>query len=108
MLPIYICGRAYVGRTTQYLGDRAKQHIPDKLLQTALRSAKQPCKADSGITEHLKQSNSCIKPTPRVNFKIIVKGRNEDHLEVLEAIFIRWNKPDLCLQKEHTRTLALV
>ena len=103
------CGRAYVGRTTQRLGDRAKQHIPDKLLQTpALRSAKQPCKADSGITKHLKQSNSCIEPTLRDNFKIIAKGRNEDHLEVLEAIFIRRNKPDLCLQKEHTRTLALV
>ena len=102
------CGRTYVGRTSQRLGDRMKQHIPDKVLRTpAPRNAK-PSSADSGITKHLKQSNSCIDPSLRENFFIIAKGRNQVHLEVLEALFIRRKKPDLCCQKEYTFALALI
>ena len=152
------CGHSYVGRTTQRLGERVRQHVPAEIVhkakmgtcasqeprkrgrpkksvaetsQTLRRSArlagKQACavseeqiesndvclpivKSDSAITRHLKRSMHCLNAVGAnvsKHFKIIAKARSENHLSVLEAIYIdRW-KPELCAQKEHVRNLHL-
>ena len=100
------CARTYIGKTSQCLSERIKQHVPAKLLATppVLRKTN----ADSAITCHLKQHPDCITADVRSRFTTLAKARNQRHLGVLEALFIRERAPDLCKQQEHVRTLLLV
>ena len=98
------CAQTYVGKTTQSLSERIKQHVPTKLLEKA---SVRKCCSDSAITRHLKDSPTCVNTKTRDNFRVIAKGRNQDHLGVLGAIFIRRRNPSLCQQKEHLHILAL-
>lgn len=152
------CGHNYVGRTTQRLGERVRQHVPADIVhrakmgthvsheprkrgrpkknaaensqvlrRSARLAAKPPCavndqqvqshdvlvpivKSDSAITRHLKSSIKCLSAVGANvmgHFKIIARARSENHLSVLEAVYIdRW-KPELCAQKEHVRNLHL-
>ena len=100
------CGQAYVGKTTQCLSERIKQHIPAKILTDPPVLKKN--KADSAITRHLKESTACLQPDVTKKFKILAQARHQRHLDVLEAIFIKNKKPTLCNQKEHVRALSLL
>ena len=95
-----------MGKTSQSLEQRIKQHIQAKLMQPIpdVRQAK----SDSAITRHLKDCVECINPDLTTLFKIIARGRHQCHLDVLEAIYIRAKSPVLCSQKEHVRHLSLV
>ena len=64
-------------------------------------------KSDSVITRHLKDCVECINPDLTTRFKVIARARNQCHLDVLEAIYIRAKSPVLCSQ-EHVRHLSLV
>ena len=67
-------------------------------------------KSDSGITRHLKTSPPCleaIRARPLDRFSVLAKARNSSHLGVLEAMFIRTLKPELCAQKDFVRSLVL-
>ena len=99
------CERAYIGKTTQCLSERAKQHIPNKLLETppVLRSAK----TDSAISKHLKENPECISEDLRKNFSVLAQARSQAHLNVLEALFIQAKSPVLCSQKDFVRVLSL-
>ena len=101
------CGRNYVGRTNQCLSERIKQHIPEQLLKT--NPNVKATSYDSGITKHLKRSKVCRNPALPTKFRIISSvARNECHLEILEALFIRARSPELCQQKAHVKNLTLV
>ena len=91
-----LCERAYIGKTTQCLSERAKQHIPNKLLETppVLWSAK----TDSAISKHLKENPECISEDLRKNFSVLAQARSQAHLNVLEALFIQAKSPVLCSQ----------
>ena len=100
------CALTYVGKTTQCLSFRMKQHIPEKLFA---QSPDLKClRTDSGITRHLKEHPECIEKTliPGA-FKMLAQARGQDHLDVLEALFIQRLTPPLCNQKEHVKHLAL-
>ena len=99
------CERAYIGKTTQCLSERAKQHIPNKLLETppVLWSAK----TDSAISKHLKENPECISEDLRKNFSVLAQARSQAHLNVLEALFIQAKSPVLCSQKDFVRVLSL-
>ena len=116
------CGSSYVGRTSQRLGDRVRQHVPAALMETddskakkkrATTSKKDPSdikSADSGITRHLKSSRACLQavwPNLLDQFTILAKARTSSHLAVLEALHIAAMKPDLCAQKDFVRSLVL-
>ena len=100
------CAQTYVGKTSQCLEQRIKQHVPAKLMQPIpdVRQAK----SDSAITRYLKDGVECIDPDLTTRFKIIARARHQCHLGVLEAIYIRAKSPVLCSQKEHVRHLSLV
>ena len=90
---------AYVGRTSQQLGERIKQHLPAKILHETKPDLKLD-KSDSAITRHLKKRPACIKDDLHSRFKILATARSDKHLEALEAAFINALKPDLCQQIE--------
>ena len=100
------CGQTYVGKTTQCLAERIKQHIPDKLLKITPEIRKKA--SDSAITKHLKDSREGLNPAIRCQFKVLIIARHQQQLDVLAAIFIRAKSPALCQQKDHVRNLSLI
>ena len=120
------CGHNYVGRTTQRLEERARQHVPAELVAdaalsrvTVRRKPGRPkfempqlriTKSASAITKHLAASSECrsvVCANALKHFKILAKGRSANHLSILEALFIARLKPALCIQKDFVRTLEL-
>ena len=92
------CGARYVGKTTQRLENRIKQHLSSITSRTQT----------SAIGEHLAKNISCLEGYLKSMFSIVRKARNESVLHVLEALFIRSLKPELCKQMEFVKSLHLV
>ena len=97
------CDSRYVGRTSQRLQDRIKQHVSKWLQQQAKRPTRsQPgrsCKlkrnkpdCDSAIGQHLLDNEQCAANYNDKYFKILAVACNSFHLCLLEATFI---KPDI-------------
>ena len=100
------CGRAYVGKTSQRLSERIRQHVPDGLLRTPPLTKK--VKTDSAITRHLKEDLNCVyESQPTERFRILAQARSQLQLDLLEALFIKKLAPSLCHQKEFVRVLNL-
>ena len=91
---------SYIGRTSRSLAVRIREHVP-KWLEMG-RSGR----SLSSITEHLLSCNNC-PPAPRDNFTIIAQGRHALHLRILEALFIKRDRPSLCKQKDYVIDLQL-
>ena len=102
------CERAYVGRTSQCLSERIKQHVPATLLQA--RPVLRKAKSDSAVARHLKENPACLQggDDVRKRFRVLARARHLSHLSVLEAVHIRDKTPDLCKQKDFVRVLHLV
>ena len=111
------CDSGYVGRTTQRLEDRIKQHVPSSIRNKSRPQREQPprsCRSkiktktcDSAIVQHLLENPDCAKNYNGDMFRIIGKARSSFHLAVLESIYISTKKPLLCRQKEFLLTLGL-
>ena len=81
------------------LADRIKQHIPMKLRRSGANQ-QQIERSESAITCHLKLSPACIPPDPEASFDILMKVRNRQQLDVLEALFIRALEPEPCKKSD--------
>ena len=111
------CDSGYVGRTTQRLGDRIKQHVPSNIRNKTAPQREQPprsCRSrntvktsDSAIGQHLLDNPDCEKLYNDDMFRIIGRARSSFHLAVLESIYIKTKKPPLCRQKEFVFSLGL-
>ena len=126
------CDSPYVGRTTQRLQERIKQHVPKAIRRKTLllRNRKpinlnQPdprsnrkCKAksktqfepesDSAIGQHLLESNQCARNYSDSLFEILTTARSQFQLNLLKAVYVSWKKTDLCRQKQFVFTLQLL
>jgi hypothetical protein len=95
------CGTAnYIGRTSRPLATRSREHIP-RWLERGLSG-----QCHSSITEHILACN-CDRENLLSNFSILVHARNELLLKILEALFIRRDRPNLCRQKDFVTELCL-
>ena len=125
------CDSRYVGRTTQRLQKRIKQHVPKAIRQKTTLTQEpgthrsqptraQPnrkCKAksetqfdpesDSAIGQHLFESNQWARNYSDSQFKILTTARSQFHLSLLEAVYISGKKTDLCRQKQFVFILQL-
>ena len=107
----------YVGRTTQRLADRIKQHVPTSIRKKNSTVREQPprmCKnisskinCESAIGQHLITNPECAKTYTDDNFRIIGQARSSFHLGVLESVYIKTQNPVLCRQKEFVFSLKL-
>ena len=113
------CAAVYVGRTSQRLGDRIKQHVPPNFLKslTGTGTRRQPqrtcvttCEATnrdelhaststSAILEHLAQNEDCALQYAPSCFTILCRARTKSLLHILEAWYVKSTKPQLCKQK---------
>ena len=111
------CEARYVGRTTQRLADRIKQHVPASIRKKSNIVREQPprmCKknnssinCESAIGQHLIANPECAKTYTDDNFRIIGQARSSFHLSVLESVYIKTQNPVLCRQKEFVFSLGL-
>jgi len=111
------CDSVYVGRTSQRLEDRIKQHIPKQIrnrTETEKQLPTRECKvkksnpiSDSAIGLHLLQNKNCANNYNVNQFSILSTGRSSFHLATLEATFIKSLTPVLCRQKEFVYTLKI-
>ena len=110
------CDSSYVGRTSQRLHERIKQHIPKKI-RSVLSTTQDTSDFDSAYNEaissssaiglHLIKNPQCAKNYRDERFSIIAHGRSTFHLSVLESMFIKLKQPSLCRQKEFVYSLKL-
>ena len=101
------CSRTYVSKTTQQLGERIK-HVPDKLFVN-LRGKTAVTASGLAITRHLKENHEWADIGLLQEFEILARARHSQHLDVLEALYIRSKSPDLCHhQKKFIQVLKLV
>ena len=80
------CEARYVGRTTQRLADRIKQHVPTSIRKNSNTAREQPpplCKnnnskinCESAIGQHLLTNPECAKTYTDDNFRIIGQDRS--------------------------------
>ena len=110
------CDRRYVGRTSQRLQGRIKQHVPQWLRQQLIRPRRsQPhrlckrndTKPDSATGQHLLDNGQCALNYDDKRFSILAAARSSFHLNLLEAAYIKTWRPVLCRQKEFVYTLKL-
>ena len=111
------CEARYVGRTTQRLADRIKQHVPTSIRNksnTVREQTPRMCKknnsninCESAIGQHLIANPECAKTYTDENFRIIGQARPSFHLSVLESVYIKTQNPVLCRQKEFVFSLGL-
>ena len=96
------CDSVYVGKTTRQLRQRVKDHVP----RTFLNRTGDP-QLKTAVGQHLGKNAVCRDKYDDGRFGILTKGRNQFHLDVLEALFIQTLKPNLCLQKERVYNTIL-
>ena len=112
-----------VGRTSQRLQDRIKQHVPKSIhscssSQKRLLPARR-CKSssqtntqssafDSVIGLHLFQNPVCAQQHEDSTFCILAQGCSPFHLPALEATFIKASNPAICRQKEFVSSMKIV
>ena len=114
------CGSRYVGRTSQRLQQRIKQHVSKTILQdhisqdrsTLAHSCKpiRSFKAETSfpaIGQHLLQNPICAREYNDKKIFILVRGRTSFHLSTLKATHIKTSKPNLCKQNEFVYGLKL-
>ena len=104
------CEARFVGRTTQRLADRIKQHVPTSIRKKNNIVREQPpriCKninpktiCDSAIGQHPITYPECAKTYTDDSFRIIGQARSSFHLSMLESVYIKTQNPVLCKQKE--------
>ena len=117
------CDSWYVGRTSQRLQDRIKQHIPKSICscsssqkrllparrcKSSTQTNTQSLASDSAIGLHLLQNPTCAQHYDDSRFSILAQGRSPFHLSALEATFIKTSNPALCRQKEFIYSLKIV
>ena len=104
------CDCRYVGRTSQRLQDRIKQHIP-KAIRNQAQLDRALFQSDhtstSAIGQQLLNNEKCASCYNDNQFSILAKRRTLFHLSTLQATLIKMLKPELCRQKEFVYTLKL-
>ena len=91
-----------MGKTTQVLSERIKQHVARKLIDGKTEKRVKIEKNDSAVTKHLKGNPECIPLEPERCFTVLARARNKSHVDVLEHL-----SPDVCQQKEFTKQIQL-
>ena len=92
------CDSRYVGRTSQRLQDRIKQHVPKWLRQQLTRPRRsQPhrsCKrtdtkpgCDSAISQHLLDNDRCALNYDDKRFSILAAARSSFHLCIVSVFY---------------------
>jgi len=112
------CDRQYVGRTSQCLEERIKQHIPKSIanpptphifqtLPCPSKATNPPQFHQSAIGQHLLDNAQCALHYNQDMFSVLAQAHTPFHLSALKATFIKSLNPLLCKQKEFIYSLKI-
>ena len=118
----FYCDSRYVGRTSQRLLGRIKQHVSKSIRscfsQKRIFSARQcnfstqfntqSLASDSAIRLHLLQNPACAQHYDNSKFSFLAQGRSPFHLCALEATFIKTFNLVFRRQKQFVCSLKIV
>ena len=90
------CGSDYVGRTSNRLDLRIRQHLPARILNLRLKRSQLANTSGSSIAEHMINSRECVADFNVDRFSILSRSHLPFHFEVLETLYIRSFQPSLC------------
>ena len=93
------CNSTYIGRTSQRLYVRVRQHVPLGILNTERITSGHSQAIDSAIGEHLLSLNSCRTRYQDEWFSVLRRARSIIHLNTSEAIYIFLDHPSLCRER---------
>ena len=107
-----------MGRTSQRLQDRIKQHVLKSVRRERFSQDRaifnRSCKltdhepsCDSAIEQNLLTNQSCALRDSDDRFSILSKGRLAFHLYALEVTYIKVFQPILCRQKKFVYALKI-
>ena len=88
---------------------KCKEHVQP----TAVKQTTGPALAvasdeyQSSVARHLVENIDCAKCYDDGSFQVLTRGRSKWHLDILEAVFLLTQKPNLCTQKNNLSTLKL-
>ena len=104
------CDADYIGRTSQNLEARIKQHVSSNLRRNIENRTTQTTQmiVDSSIGQHLLDNVDCAQNYNDSTFSIIHHASSSYQLKILEAIAISIRKPSLCSQRDFNYTLELI
>ena len=97
------CDSEYVGRTSQRFHLRRDQHVPKMIKDWVNGKSPRPFHRQyfTSIGQHLYDNPTCASNYRDDMFSILTRGRNNFHLNVLESLLIKVNKPTLCMNKQY-------
>ena len=91
------CGSDYVGRTSNRLDLRIRQHLPARILNLRLKRGQLANTSGSSIAEHMINSRECVADFNVDRFSILSRSHSPFHLKVLETLCVQ---PSLCKQRD--------
>ena len=94
------CGSEYIGRTSNRLDLRIKQHLPARILNLELKRGQLVNTSGSSIADHMIDSRECVADFNVDRFSILSRSHLLYHLKVLETIYVRSFQPSLSKQRD--------
>ena len=94
------CGGDYIGRTSNRLDLRIKQHLPARILNLELKRGQLVNTSRSSIADHVINSRECVADFNIDRFSILSRSHSSHHLKVLETLYVRSLQPSLCKQRD--------
>ena len=94
------CGSDYIGRTSNRLDLRIKQHLPARILNRELKRGQLANTSGSSIAEHMINSTECVADFNVDRFSILSRSHSIFHLKVLETLYVRSLQPSFCKQSD--------
>ena len=92
------CGSDYIGRTSNRLDLRIKQHLPARILNLELKKGQ--LVNTSSIADHMINSRECVADFNVDRFSILSRSYSLYYLKVLETFYVRSFQPSLCKQRD--------
>ena len=93
------CNSTYIGRTSQCLEVRIRQHVPRGILNSGWSTSGHSQAMDSATGEHILTTNSCRTDYLDDWFSVLHRARNKIHLDLIEAIYISLDRSFQCRQR---------
>ena len=94
------CGSDYLGRTSNRLDLRIKQHFPARILNLELKRGQLVNTSGSSIADHMINSKECVVDFNVDRFGILSRSHSFYHLKVFETLYVRSLQPSLCKQRD--------
>ena len=94
------CGSDYVGRSSNRLDLRIRQHLPVRILNLTLKRSQLANTSGSSIAEHMTNYREYVADFNVDRFSILSRSHSTFPLKVIETLYVRSLQLSLCKQRD--------